>query len=616
MKILSIIIKGNNDEIKNNIDLLGNIINEFDSEIIFISDSIKKIDIPFEYQITNFSGDFKLFLEFCFASSTGRRVMIIDDNINLNQNAVNEMEQYLKENDYRNLSFNIRYFTNKEKSMSFITEDTVIYNRGIKGFNKCTDTLLESSVLADCSIYDMKWNIDKLIYNNRINELFLWYESFISDSSESVKAAFCTYLEEIKSNSPASYKITDTFLNSGLNDKYTEYLKAMNCGEMKLPVNFKLSGNDMYYSWYLDSIIKHKSDINIFDSIEDEMQNSMIMYLFKNDSSFSNYLYDYIFEKCNNNSHYRVLLKLMKLYMNYFNESSDIYAVKNKVISIFMKFTDILNDAYPDINTELNIDEAFIQKFNYAKTLIEKNFINEAVNILEMLSVKYTDYQKPLLFLIQKLRCDYNIYPYKLSVCMIVKDESKNIERCLSSLKPLTESKIAEIIILDTGSKDGTPEIAKCFTPNVYFHNWQGNFSESRNYCSMFAKGSYIFTMDADEEFESEEMQKLIEEFNSSDYKKYNTFTLRLISYTDASHNQSALLTQPRIFKNDGSFYYSSTVHNQPILKLPIKNLDINVLHYGYIMTNEIREKNTGEQQPFSKMNFKEIPEAFISDFN
>ena len=52
-------------------------------------------------------------------------------------------------------------------------------------------------------------------------------------------------------------------------------------------------------------------------------------------------------------------------------------------------------------------------------------------------------------------------FPYKLSICMIVKDEEKYLDKCLKSLLPLTECNLAELIIVDTGSTDNTVEIAK-----------------------------------------------------------------------------------------------------------------------------------------------------------
>ena len=44
-----------------------------------------------------------------------------------------------------------------------------------------------------------------------------------------------------------------------------------------------------------------------------------------------------------------------------------------------------------------------------------------------------------------------------VSLCMIVRNESKVLERCLSSIYDLVD----EIIIVDTGSTDNTKEIAR-----------------------------------------------------------------------------------------------------------------------------------------------------------
>lgn len=55
-----------------------------------------------------------------------------------------------------------------------------------------------------------------------------------------------------------------------------------------------------------------------------------------------------------------------------------------------------------------------------------------------------------------------------LSLCMIVKDEEKTLARCLNSVK----SFIDEIIIVDTGSKDKTKEIAKSFNAQIYDFKW------------------------------------------------------------------------------------------------------------------------------------------------
>lgn len=52
----------------------------------------------------------------------------------------------------------------------------------------------------------------------------------------------------------------------------------------------------------------------------------------------------------------------------------------------------------------------------------------------------------------------------KLSIAMMVKNEEKYLDQCLSSLKPIMEEIESELIIVDTGSEDRTVDIAKRYT--------------------------------------------------------------------------------------------------------------------------------------------------------
>ena len=64
-----------------------------------------------------------------------------------------------------------------------------------------------------------------------------------------------------------------------------------------------------------------------------------------------------------------------------------------------------------------------------------------------------------------------------ISVCMIVKNEERVLERCLDSLRGLMD----ELIIVDTGSADRTKEIAARYTDKIYDFAWVGDFSAARN---------------------------------------------------------------------------------------------------------------------------------------
>lgn len=90
----------------------------------------------------------------------------------------------------------------------------------------------------------------------------------------------------------------------------------------------------------------------------------------------------------------------------------------------------------------------------------------------------------------------------KLSIVMMVKNEEKYIEASLKSLEPLRSSIPSELIILDTGSDDRTPEIAKNYADKLYFHQWNDDFAAMRNLSISYAKGEWILVLDGDEVLE------------------------------------------------------------------------------------------------------------------
>ncbi len=96
---------------------------------------------------------------------------------------------------------------------------------------------------------------------------------------------------------------------------------------------------------------------------------------------------------------------------------------------------------------------------------------------------------------------DRMIHKPKICLNMIVKNESKIIERCLSSVKPLIDS----WVIVDTGSTDGTQEIIKKCMKDIpgelHEREWV-DFEHNRNEALNLAKGKgdYLFFIDADEE--------------------------------------------------------------------------------------------------------------------
>ncbi|MDG1844485.1 MAG: glycosyltransferase family 2 protein, partial [Nitrospinaceae bacterium] len=94
----------------------------------------------------------------------------------------------------------------------------------------------------------------------------------------------------------------------------------------------------------------------------------------------------------------------------------------------------------------------------------------------------------------------------KVSITIITKNEEKNIERCLKSIKWADE-----IVIIDTFSTDCTVEICREFTDKVFQEVWLG-YGLQKNLCASKASNRWILNIDADEVISPEcaaEIQKL-----------------------------------------------------------------------------------------------------------
>ncbi|MBU3170213.1 tetratricopeptide repeat-containing glycosyltransferase family 2 protein [Clostridium estertheticum] len=179
----------------------------------------------------------------------------------------------------------------------------------------------------------------------------------------------------------------------------------------------------------------------------------------------------------------------------------------------------------------------------------------------------------------------------KLSIGMMVKNESKYLRECLESLKPIRDAIESELIIVDTGSTDNTVEIAKEFTDKVYFHEWNNNFSEMRNITIKYSIGEWFLVIDADEVISNP--SGILQFFDSDEIKKHKTASITIKNFTSMDNDEEfTVFTSTRIFKNNKDFRFEGAVHNQPIWKAPMIKLNSEILHYGYINNDkELMEK-------------------------
>lgn len=168
-----------------------------------------------------------------------------------------------------------------------------------------------------------------------------------------------------------------------------------------------------------------------------------------------------------------------------------------------------------------------------------------------------------------------------LSIGMIVKNEEGSLEKCLQSLQPLRDAVASELIIADTGSTDGTWEIARQYADILFPFEWVDDFAAARNATLDKASGKWFMFIDADEWFESTE--EIIGFFQSSTYKKYASATYIQRNYLDMNGEGYNDFFAPRMFCRTEGRRFRGRVHENVFLDQPLMNFHDFVHHYGYV---------------------------------
>lgn len=175
----------------------------------------------------------------------------------------------------------------------------------------------------------------------------------------------------------------------------------------------------------------------------------------------------------------------------------------------------------------------------------------------------------------------------KISVVIITKNEIDRISKCLQSLQGLTD----DIIVVDSGSDDGTVVKAEELGAKVFKTEWQG-YGATKNFGHMKAKYDWILSIDADEVLSNE----LIKEIRALNPKSACTYALdrqnfylgKAIKYSGWSPDWVF-----RIFNKNVVRWNDNLVHEKLIIPEDNKIIELKgkLLHYSYRSIEDHRAK-------------------------
>ena len=159
-----------------------------------------------------------------------------------------------------------------------------------------------------------------------------------------------------------------------------------------------------------------------------------------------------------------------------------------------------------------------------------------------------------------------------IGLCMIVKNESHVIERCLDSVKPLIDF----AVICDTGSTDHTEGLIGIWLAqnkipgSVYHHDWidfATNRSQSLQEMQCKKNIDYVLVMDADD------VLHLPKDFDVSAFKD----SLTADAYMVPIKTGNLAYSRAQLFRNDKPFYYRGVVHEFLDCREPFTKADLNI---------------------------------------
>ena len=142
-----------------------------------------------------------------------------------------------------------------------------------------------------------------------------------------------------------------------------------------------------------------------------------------------------------------------------------------------------------------------------------------------------------------------------VTLCMIARDEASILGRCLDAAAPYVD----DIVLVDTGSTDGTADLAAARGALVAREPWRDDFSAARNAALERATGRYVLVLDADEWIASGPSP---EEFRDR-LRRSDEEALTVLVDDRLDGGASRRYPLVRLFRNRPEHRYAGSVHEQ-----------------------------------------------------
>jgi GT2 family glycosyltransferase/tetratricopeptide (TPR) repeat protein len=207
----------------------------------------------------------------------------------------------------------------------------------------------------------------------------------------------------------------------------------------------------------------------------------------------------------------------------------------------------------------------------------------------------------------------------QLSLCMIVRDNARTIKACLESIRPWVD----EMVVVDTGSKDDTPQIAASLGARVFHFPWCDSFAAARNESLRLAQGSWIFWMDSDDTIDEANGRTLrqLALYESDPKVLGHVMQVHCPGPGDPGQAELTIVDHVKLFRNLPALRFEGRIHEQIIPAIRRAGGDIAwssvfVVHSGYDHSPEGQAKKKERDLHLLHLELQEQPQHPFTLFN
>ena len=158
--------------------------------------------------------------------------------------------------------------------------------------------------------------------------------------------------------------------------------------------------------------------------------------------------------------------------------------------------------------------------------------------------------------------------PLPLSVFIIAQDEADRIGDAIRAVRDLSD----DVVLVDSGSTDGTPAVAAGLGARVIHHPWPG-YGPQKRFAEEQCRHEWLLNLDADEVVPPELEREIRALFAAGEPQSpaYRIEIAEIFPGEDRPHSWAYTLTPVRLYRRDAGRYSAALVHDRVELNAGIR---------------------------------------------